>query len=43
MQFASSEGMSWTWGDVGEFLFWITDEDLKQHRFDQVMAMIEGH
>jgi Domain of unknown function (DUF1963) len=43
MQFASSEGMSWTWGDDGEFLFWITDEDLKQHRFDQVMAMIEGH
>ncbi|MEW6642854.1 MAG: DUF1963 domain-containing protein [Pseudomonadota bacterium] len=42
MQFSSSDGMYWTWGDVGEFLFWITDDDLRRRRFDQVLGEIES-
>ena len=41
MQFSSSKGMYWTWGDVGEFLFWIRDADLKSRRFDRVIGEIE--
>jgi hypothetical protein len=41
MQFSSSDGMCWTWGDVGEYLFWITEDDLRNRRFDQVTAAIE--
>jgi uncharacterized protein YwqG len=43
MQFSSSDGMCWTWGDAGEFLFWIIDDDLRERRFDRVHATIEGH
>ena len=42
MQFSSSNGMYWTWGDVGEFLFWITDDDLKHRRFDRALGEIES-
>jgi uncharacterized protein YwqG len=42
MQISSSDGMDWTWGDLGEIYFWITDYDLRQQRFDRVLSRIEG-
>jgi hypothetical protein len=42
LQLSSSEGMNWMWGDLGEVLFWISDDDLANRRFDRILGSLEG-
>jgi uncharacterized protein YwqG len=42
MQFDTDEPMRWMWGDMGVLQYWITRDDLKARRFDQVKVTLGG-
>jgi hypothetical protein len=42
MQFDTDEPMHWMWGDMGVLQYWITRDDLKARRFDQVKVTLGG-
>lgn len=41
-QFDSDGPMHWMWGDVGSLQFWITREDLRGRKFDNVLCFVDG-
>jgi uncharacterized protein YwqG len=43
LQLDTVDDLGWSWGDVGRMHFAIRDADLKQLRFDEVMAEMQCH
>jgi hypothetical protein len=43
LQLDSDYGIRWMWGDLGVIQFWITPDDLANHRFDRVVTTFAGH
>lgn len=43
LQLSGDDELRWSWGDAGRFHFVIRDDDLKNRRFDRVMAELQCH
>jgi hypothetical protein len=43
LQLVYDPAMSWLFGDVGAYQFWITEQDLRAGRFDQAKLTFESH